>query len=679
MSILSRDRLFWIRVRVLFIVLLLLAGAAAVARGAYSLAVERRQELTDIAREQYTRRLQLSARRGLITDRWGEEMAVEVEVDSVYADPREVRDPLSAATRLSPVLALPADTLVKRLSARRHFVWLKRRVSPDVAAQVKELHEVGVHIVKEGKRFYPGRQLAAHVVGFAGVDSQGLEGVERLFDNQLQGSQDSTAGLADASGSIVFATEVLGDEKVVGDNVMLTIDRNLQFAVEEELESTVRLFQARAGHVVVMDPHTGEVLAMASWPTYNLYRIGTSDAEARRNRPVLDVFEPGSTLKVFTLAAALNSGTIRPDETTFCEHGRMEFYDVVLNDDHRDGWLNPTQCLKRSSNICFAKIAGKMGRERLYEYLRQFGFGEKTGVQVPFEMRGLLPHSSQWSEFLTATIAFGQGIGVTNIQMATALSAIANGGRLMTPSLVSKITDAQGEVQYEFAPEVRRRVISTRTARLVTDMMTAVTEEGGTGVEAAMDGYLVAGKTGTAQKSAGARGYTDKERFMASFFGFVPADKPRLVISVVIDEPLVNYFGGTVAAPAMRRIAQRALRDMGIPPSYNPQKGRADEGLRTDDAKPGAEGGGAANRAVNEHAAMMSPSDVALQEGQVRAPDVRGKNMGKVLSALSDNGLRPLFFGTGLAVEQIPAPGWPITRGEYMQVNFMPPGREETP
>lgn len=654
-----------------------MAGVGAVGWGAWSLGVVRRDELTNISKEQYTRRISVSARRGLITDRYGEELAVEVEVDSIYADPREVTEPLSAAKQLAPVLSVEQERLATRLGSRRHFVWLKRRVAPEISNKVKALKIAGVHILKESKRFYPSRGLAAHVVGFAGMDSKGLEGIERLFDEHLQGNQDAASGLADAHGNIVFSKGVFGANKVVGNNIVLTIDRNLQFEVEEELANTVRLFQAKAGQIVVMDPHTGDVLAMANWPSYNLNDISSSNPDKRRNRAVLDVFEPGSTMKVFTLAAALNSGVLRPDEKIFCEQGRMEFYDVVLHDDHRDGWLNPTQCLKRSSNICFAKIAGRMGGKRLYRYLRRFGFGESTNLQVPFEMRGLLQHYSEWSEFLTATVAFGQGIGVTGIQMATALSAIANGGMLMKPNLIKRVTDAEGEVILENTPTVRRRVVSRRTARLIADMMTAVTEEGGTGTEAALDGYLVAGKTGTAQKSTGAHGYKDKEKFVASFFGFVPADNPKLVISVVIDEPMVSYYGGTVAAPALRRIADKALRDMGVTPNFTVRRGQKKEEHATEKEPPPPKEALLQNTDVNESANMITPMEIPLQKGQVRTPKLLGMPIGKAISELNEFELRPLFYGTGIAAEQIPAPGEPINKGEYVQVNFSPNGEYE--
>ncbi|MBN2801710.1 MAG: PASTA domain-containing protein [Deltaproteobacteria bacterium] len=680
MSIFSRDRVFWIRFRVVFIMLFVAAGFIAVGHGAWNLGVTRHDELTGIAKAQYTRRIHLSARRGLITDRYGEELAVEVEVDSVYADPREVENPGKDAIIIAKILGQDVGIIQKRLSSPRHFVWLKRQVSPTESKLIKKENIKGIHTIKESKRFYPGRRLAAQVIGFAGIDSKGLEGLERLYDEELRGNQDAASGLADAGGNIIFTKGAFGENRLVGNNISLTIDQNLQYDVEEELENVVRLFQAKSGEITVMDPNTGEVLAMASWPTFNLNHIGRSTSAKRRNRPVLDVFEPGSTMKVFTLAAALNSGAIRPDEETYCERGRMEFYDVVLHDDHRDGWLNPRMCLKRSSNICFAKIAARMGAKKLHDYLKRFGFGEKTGVQVPYESKGLLQHFDRWNEFLTATVAFGQGIGVTGIQMATALSAIANGGVLLKPSLVKKISDAEGNIIYEFHKEERRRVLSRRTARLVADMMTSVTEEGGTGTEAAMEGYLVAGKTGTAQKSSGSKGYKDSEKFVASFFGFIPADKPRLVISVVIDEPLVSYFGGTVSAPVFKRIASKAMRDMGISPDFATVKKRRQEAAKEvpeeldedlDEEDPDL------NSDVVKALQMITPYDLPLQKGEVRVPDLKGATMNTVLKKIEKSKLRPLFMGTGISTEQIPPPGQPVKEGSYVQVNFTPLGDKE--
>jgi cell division protein FtsI (penicillin-binding protein 3) len=668
---LGNGRIRWIRVRIGILVLALAAGTVAVVQGAWDLGVARSEELSEMAHEQYTRRITLSARRGAITDRHGEELAVEVEVESVYADPRQVDDPNVAAAVLAPLLKRDESAIVSKLSARnKHFVWLKRRVAPTLAERVRQLDLAGIGLVKESKRFYPNRSLASHVIGFAGIDSKGLEGIERRFDDRLRGNKDAARGLIDARGRVVFADNPFAGDGLVGQNIELTIDRTLQYIVEQELAGTVRTFEAKAGHVVVMDPATGEILALANWPTYNPNSINDSSAEKRRNRAALDVFEPGSTFKIFTLSAALNAGAIRPDDMVFCERGRLEMYDAVIHDDHRDGWLNPTQCLKRSSNICFAKIALKLGKRRLYHYLRRFGFGERTHVQLPFEMRGTLSHFKKWYDIDAATTAFGQGIGVTGIQMVAALSTIANGGTLMRPLIVKRVINPEGETLRTFAPEARRRVISRYTARLVGDMMTSVTEEGGTGKEGSLDGFLVAGKTGTAQKSAGSKGY-EKGKWIASFIGFVPADKPRLAIQVVIDEPVINHYGGTVAAPALRRIADQALRYLGVSPratvefrkKNKAQRAKKEAALSSTDDQSVASPADAAG--LDREAAELGPD-------QVRAPDLIGMTMASALSAVAGAGLRPVFMGSGVAVEQVPPAGDPVSTGAYVQVNFQP-------
>ena len=441
-------RIRWIRFRIAFLVLLMATGVVAVARGAWDLGVTRRAEYTNLAEKQYERRITLPARRGMITDRHGEELAVEVEIDSIYADARKVEKPNTAAAILAPVLGVDESALLKKLTSKRHFVWLARRVTPDVAQQVHDFDLEGISFLKESKRGYPSRNLASQVIGFAGIDATGLEGIELKFEKYLKGQKNAVHGLRDAKGRVVFAGSVFGPEGIVGNTVELTIDKTLQYYAEQELAATVRIFEAKSGQVVVMDPSNGEVLAMANWPTFNPNVLGESKPEQRRNRAVLDVLEPGSTFKVFTLAAALNSGVLRPDDLIFCERGRMELGDrkkVYIHDDHRDGWLNPTQCLKRSSNICFAKIALKLGKKRLYHYIRRFGFGDKTEIDLPFESRGTLHHFSKWYDIDAATISFGQGIGTTGVQMAAALSAVANEGVLMRPKLVRRIVGPDGE------------------------------------------------------------------------------------------------------------------------------------------------------------------------------------------------------------------------------------------
>ncbi len=667
---LAPGRARWIKVRFGILVAALFVASVAVGKGAWDLGVVRRNELRSLADDQYKRRITLPARRGMITDRHGEELAVEVEVDSVYANAKQVEKPGAAAPALASALSLSEAAVRKKLYSNKHFIWIKRRVTPEEADKVRALGLTGVALTKESKRFYPSKGLASHVLGYAGIDSKGLEGVELEFEEQLKGQRNAVMGLRDARGRVVFADSVFGPDGVVGNTVELTIDRTLQHIAERELENTIRTFNAKAGHVIIMDPKTGEIYALANYPDFNANVIGHSTDEQRRNRAVLDVFEPGSTFKVFTLAAALNSGAIHPEERIFCERGLMTMGDtskVVIHDDHRDGLLTPAQCLKRSSNICFAKMALKLGKLRLYNYVRRFGFGEATQVQLPFESMGKVRHFKRSREVDAAMMAFGQGVGVTGIQIATALAAVANGGVLMRPLLVRRVVGPDGETLRSFAPKSRRRVISRYTARLVADIMTSVTEEGGTGVEGALDGFLVAGKTGTAQKASGRKGY-DKNKWIASFIGFVPAQNPRLVISVVIDEPLISYYGGTVAAPTLRRIADQALKYLGVSPKKMKRAGtprrEVGEGISKNQPEdPAGE--------ENSDDSFDSEGEAAnLGPNQVLAPDLTGLSMKQVMDRLAVSDLRPMIQGTGIAGEQMPAPGTPVERGKYIQVNF---------
>lgn len=657
----------WTRVRILLLMLSMTAGAAAVAHGAWDLGVTRRDELVSLAEDQYTRRIALAARRGAIVDRHGKELASEAEVDSVYVDPRRVENAAVTARALAPVLGRDEASILPRMADRKkHFVWLKRRVSPSEADAVRALALPGVELVKESRRYYPNRELGAHVVGFAGIDANGLEGIEKELDDQLSGDREAAKGLTDARGRIVFSEGAAGLKGLVGNTVQLTIDSQLQNIAERELSNAVRVFEAKSGHAIVMDPATGEILALANAPTFDPNLSGASTIEQRRNRAVLDVYEPGSTFKVFTLAAALNSGKVRPAEKFFCENGRLEIFDVVIHDDHRDGWLSATECLKRSSNICFAKIAERLTKERFYYYIRRFGFGEKTHVALPSESPGMLTHYRKWYDVDAATIAFGQGIGVTGIQMAAALGAIANGGNLMQPQLVRAVRDPEGEDVRRVAPEMRRRVVSRYTARLVADMMTSVTEAGGTGEQGALDGFLVAGKTGTAQKSNGHRGYA-KDKWVASFFAFVPADRPRLLVSVVIDEPLISQYGGVVAAPTVRRIADQGLRYLGVPPTVPAGRSPAKR-----DAAKATDGRIAARAAVVGPEDADAPPPAEPGKGEVRTPRLVGRSMIDAIATLSAAGLRPVFLGTGIATEQVPGPGEPVSAGGFVQVNFQP-------
>lgn len=613
--------------------------------------------LQEYADEQHWREFSPPVWRGPIVDRNGMPLALTVEVDSVFANPSEVRDPEGAATRLAPVLGLDARQLALRLRRDARFVWLKRLVTPAEAQAVRALGLEGVQTTREPRRFYPGRQLAGHLVGFVGYDSRGLDGLEHEYDAVLRSEPRVLRGVRDARGRLVFS-EGLGQIEVPqGQRVELAIDRTIQYIAEQELEAALAAFEGRAASAVVMDPHTGEVLALANAPVFDPNRYAEADAEARRNRAITDRYEPGSTLKMFTIAALLDAGLVGPEEQVYCEDGFYLIGDYKIRDAHRNGWLSLTQCLQRSSNVCLAKLAGVLGRQRLYEALRRFGFGERTGIPVPGETSGLLRHYSKWYEVDLAAISFGQGISVSNLQLATAVSALANGGTLMRPIVVRRVIGADGRLVAEYPPTVRRRVVSERTARLLASMLISVTEEGGTGTEAAIAGFDVAGKTGTAQKADLHGGGYAEGKWTASFVGFVPAEDPRLVISVAVDEPLVNHYGGIVAAPVFRRIAERSLRYLGVAPTR--PKG-ADGGATT--AGPDAPAGGALT-VTGVPLALPAP-------GQVEVPDFAGETIRSALEIARRAGLELVVRGAGLGVTQSPRPGTGLAPGGTVTVEF---------
>lgn len=673
---LAPGRARWMKVRVVILACVLLLGVFAVVNRAYELQVVRGASLREMAEDQYLRDIRLSPKRGTIYDRAGAELAVSVDVDSVWANPRELRrnggNPIEIAQRLHELLGVDVDSTIRKLSSDRYFVWLQRRVTPAQASQVRSLHLPGVAMSREARRYYPNRDLASHVLGFANVDGVGVEGLERSFEERLRGSVAAVPAIRDRRGAVVFSEQLLDDRAAQGEDLTLTIDKTIQTVAEQELAMAIRTSEARAGSVIVLDPATGEILAMASYPTFNPNDPGAADAGARRNRAITDRFEPGSTIKAFTIAGALASGSVGPEQLIDCEHGAMRVAEYTIHDSHPWDIMTPAQILARSSNIGTAKIGGAMGRSNLYRALRRFGMGEETGVPLPGETAGILRNYRRWYDMDAATISFGQGMSVTTLQLALGMGAIANGGRLMEPILVRRVTDGHGNTIEEAVPRVRRQVIPSGTARLMSDMLTAVTGPGGTGVEAAIDGYLVAGKTGTAQKADYVLGGYADDAWTSSFVGFVPASRPRLVIAVVIDEPVIEHYGGLVAGPVFRRVGTAALRHLGVPADgTGDMLARHVESARVESpTAPSAPTAEAPTAAIEER---------APQPGETRVPDVSGMSARRALVALSRAELQVEVEGSGLVVSQSPGANEVIARGSSVRVVLSPPSFHNDP
>ena len=653
----SNRRERWFRARVAFLGVCLMGMAALVVLRAFHLQVATGDRLREMAEDQHLRRLRVSPGRGAIYDRHGAELAVSADVDSVYANPRRLKameqNPKVVARRLANILDVDAPRLAERLASDRYFVWIKRRVTPHEATRVRGLEIPGVELTTESRRYYPNRHLAAHLIGFADIDGRGIEGIELAYEDLLRGSDRRVDAIRDRRGHVVFADDMKDDRSMQGQNVVLTIDKAIQHVAERELALGVRTFEARGGSVVVMDPSTGEILALANYPPFNPNEPSKHPTAHRRNRALVDRFEPGSTVKPFTMAAALAAGAVKSNQSINCENGVARIGGRRLHDAHPYEWLTPTQILAHSSNIGTAKIALELGKKKLYRAFRRFGFGEPTGIGVPGETAGILRHYRRWYDVDAAAVSFGQGMSVTNVQLAAAMSALANGGKLMQPMLVRQLTDGHGATIEERKPRVRRQVVPRRIAKLVGQMLTAVTESGGTAVEAGVDGYLVAGKTGTAQKADYIKGGYAKDKWLASFIGFLPAERPAVVISVVIDEPVIAHYGGTVAGPVFRRIAEVTLRHLGIAP----------EGRRAVLKKKEEQ-----QKAVA--AADPAPTCEEVEKGQSSVPDVRSLPLRQAVMALHAKSLVAEVRGSGLVVSQDPAPGKAVSHGAVVRIEL---------
>jgi cell division protein FtsI (penicillin-binding protein 3) len=666
----------------------ILSGAMGIGLGgfvstAYHVQVDDGAAWREMAEKQRQRRLHIEPKRGTIYDRNGTALAVSIEVPSVSADTVEmlhgVESPQAqvsvlrdAAARLSRALGLDAGELYTKLDQKKRFVWLKRRISGDETAAVRDLGDPkkqvvpihGLAIEGEGHRYYPGRELAGPVLGFVAPDGEGKDGLELALDEDLRGHVEEVKGLRDRSGRLIFSQGSNDEQALEGHDVTLTLDEGIQHIADQELDAAQRTYETKGASIAVVDPNTGEIYALASSPGYNPNDYGESDVDARRDRVVSDRFEPGSAMKPFTVAAALAAGTTKPTESIYCEHGLYAMGNVTIHDTSVHDWLTPTQILAHSSNIGALKIGLALGEPSLYAAFRRFGFGEPTGLPLPGEASGVLrPRGRPWFEVETANASFGQGISVTTLQLAMGYAAIANGGRLLEPILVRKVTDARGSVVREGASHVRREVLQPQLARMLTEMLIAVTETGGTAVEAAIPGLRVAGKTGTAQKIDPATGKYSMDHFTASFIGIVPADRPRLVVAVVLDEPTIGHYGGDLAGPVFRRVAEASLRYLGV------SAGQA--GPKMEASRAGADAITPASRTAAA-SAPVTPV-MTLGQGEVRVPDATGLGARDAMRTVTAAGLLPEMEGSGTLVRQSPQPGAAAPKGGVVHLVFEPP------
>ncbi|MBA3247046.1 MAG: transpeptidase family protein [Pyrinomonadaceae bacterium] len=681
------------RRRATFVVLMLVSWMLIIGVRLAYLQVWQHEELGARARRQQQRETGVNPERGAILDRQGRELASSVAADSFFIVPQEIADVRETAQQLAGALDSDGERLAARLTEaqakRKKFVWVARKVEPEVAARVKSLPLAGVHVRKEPKRYYPNGALAAHLLGFVGTDDAGLAGVEQFQDVALNGEAGKVWTGGDGRRRTYESREIAARP---GQSVTLTIDQNIQHHTELMLAAAVAKARAKSGTAVVLNPQTGEILALANAPSFDPNDMQTLAPEVRANQALQNIYEPGSTFKLVAYAAALEEKLARPEDRIDCQMGAITVAGRVIRDHTAYGALTVTEALAKSSNVAAIKLGLRVGDERMYQYIRRFGFGTKTGIELAGETSGLLRPVARWQKSSIGSIAIGQEIGVTPMQMAAAFAAVANGGVRVAPHLVKEIRDAEGQVIKRTEPE-SHRVISEETARTLRPMLESVTLKG-TAKRAQPDGYTSAGKTGTAQKiDPKTRSYS-RTKHVASFVGFAPVERPAVVIAVAIDEPIGAYHGGEVAAPIFRDIAETVLPYLNVQPDTEFRDAvppvREEIAERHDERAPLAEMSGESQRQqrapqtdeiVEEtsFAVVHQPQRVgavgelifaAASERSLLMPNLRGQSVRDVARVCAQLGLELEAHGEGHALRQTPAAGAKIAAGQSVRIEF---------
>jgi cell division protein FtsI (penicillin-binding protein 3) len=639
------------------------------------------------AQRQQQRTIEITPKRGIIYDRNLRALAMSVPVKSAFAVPVEIADESLAARLLSGVLGVPQDVLETRMASSRSFVWISRKLPPEKVEAIEGLNLKGIYFQDENQRFYPKRDLAAHVLGFVDPDEKGLAGIEYELDSQIRSKSEKIVVMADARQRWFDGGEA---QRERGANVVLTLDEKIQYIAQRELLGAIEKTHAMAGSVIVMNPNNGEILAMANWPRFNPNVASEVPAESRMNRAVSALYEPGSTFKLITLAAAFDQDITRPSEVFDCENGAIYIAGHRIRDHKPFGLLNVADILAQSSDVGAIKIAVRLGAPRFYEYIRAFGFGTPTGVDLPGESKGLLHRLENWSAISIGSVSMGQEIGVTPIQLITAVSAIANGGLLIKPHVVQQIKRGEQVLPTPAALSAAepKRVIRPETAATLRRLMEGVVLHG-TGPLARLDGWTAAGKTGSAQKIDPATGRYSPTQLIASFTGFAPINNPAVTILISLDSPVGLHEGGQVAAPVFKRIAEQVLsyldapRDVPLNPrlmqaAYKRQI--AGEATTLEDFSPTDFSGqpdappAASNQAEPEPKSHAPEVTMAADEGgDISLPDFSGKTMREVTEICLRLGLEPLLVGSNLAVEQRPEAGTQVRRGAKVTVQFGTP------
>ena len=692
------------------------------------LQVFRYGEFEQRAQHQQQRTIDVSPKRGIIYDRHGNELAMSIQVDSAFAVPSEIPDLGNTIHLVSHVTGADPRVLLADCRAHKTFCWIARKADADVIDRLKALNLQGIHYQKESKRFYPKRELAAQVLGYVGTDDAGLSGIEREYNDELRGKPGSMLVSVDARKKWFGRIE---KEPEPGDNVVLTIDEKIQYIAERELEQGMQDTHAIAGTVIVENPHTGEVLALANRPTFNPNVRKEIRNEALTDRAVSDVYEPGSTFKLVTISAALQEKLTNPQEVFDCQMGSILFNGRRIHDSRPHGLLTVTDVLAESSDVGAIKIALRLGDDRFYKYIRAYGFGQLTGIELPAETRGLTKPPSRWSKVSIAAISMGQEIGISPLQLSALVSTFANDGEYLSPRIVAATTEPQNAPQtIAFHPQNERRIISPMTAAEMRQMMQAVVLHG-TGRKAVLDGYSSAGKTGTAQKVDPATGAYSHTKYIGSFAGFAPINNPAIVVVVILDSAVGLHQGGQVSAPIFRRVAQQTLEYLHVPHDVElspnrqvllakrnvkdsdldeaspdhfgssldvsdtnsadtlAQKPPAGAAPMPNDAKPPAVNAALRERELAPPVTTTQPASAPppppapddntpthgtivldVEQGGIEVPNFIGKSVRAAIETAEENQLELSPLGSGIARDQSPAPGSHVPAGTRITVKF---------
>ena len=610
-----------------FFVLILLVGVFVKAA---HIQFFNKDKALSFAKKQHNGFSELRPERGNIYDRNNKGLAVNIETKSIYANPPSIKDPVKTSKIISNKLGLNQNKVLKQITSNKKFVWIKRLLDSKQTNDVISENLDGFGYIKETKRVYPNGHLLGQVLGFTNIDSSGIEGIEYYSEDLLEGMPRKISFSRDALGRTVVKEYKNPDTTIstVGNNITLTIDYQIQHILERELQLGIESVNGEKGMGILMNSETGEILAMASYPFFDPNNFSEYKDEQKRNFPIWYTFEPGSTMKVFLAASAIEENIATPKSKFDCENGKRKIGNSVIRDHKPHGTLTFSEIIKVSSNIGASKIGETLGKKKYHDYLMDFGFGNKLDIDLPGESKGQLPKVNKWGNVELATISFGQGLSVTSLQLATALSAVANGGYLMKPFIVKEVRSPEGKLIKENKPQVLKRVISYDTSRQVSEILESVVANG-TGKNAHIKGYSIAGKTGTAQIPNPTTGGYYKNRHIASFIGFAPVDNPAITLVIVVEAPKKSFYGGTVAAPIFKDVTEKVLFYLGIPPSNN------------------------------------------FMEAKIM-PDLKGQSIRDILRWSEKEGIKVEVSGNGYVEEQMPNPGEIIEDDVVCKIHFKP-------